>query len=57
MTDKINEQHKQLILDKIPMKRMGTADEIAQMVLFLLSESTNYMTGQKLIIDGGMYMS
>jgi len=57
MTEKINEQHKQLILDKIPMKRMGTADEIAQMVLFLLSESTNYMTGQKLIIDGGMYMS
>ena len=38
---------------KVPMRRMGNKDDIAPSVVFLLSDDSNYMTGQNLIIDGG----
>jgi NAD(P)-dependent dehydrogenase (short-subunit alcohol dehydrogenase family) len=38
---------------KVPMRRMGTPDDIAPAVVFLLSEEASYITGQNLIIDGG----
>ncbi len=40
-------------LDLVPMKRMGTAGEVAQLVLFLLSEESGYITGAEVAIDGG----
>ena len=39
--------------DKIPMKRLGSPEEIAHYVLFLVSEQNTYMTGQNIIVDGG----
>ena len=39
-----------------PMGRLGTADEIAELVVYLSSDETKYMTGQCVAIDGGMTM-
>ena len=40
-------------LQQVPMKRMGTAEEVAQLVLFLLSDESGYITGAEVAIDGG----
>jgi 3alpha(or 20beta)-hydroxysteroid dehydrogenase len=37
----------------VPMKRQGTAEEVAQLVLFLLSDESTYITGSEVAIDGG----
>ena len=39
--------------EKIPSKRMAKADEISQLILFLLSDQSNYINGENIIIDGG----
>ena len=41
-------------VQRIPMKRMGTKEEIAKLVLFLLSDDSSYMTGSEVAIDGGV---
>jgi 3alpha(or 20beta)-hydroxysteroid dehydrogenase len=46
------EQNRQR-LELVPMKRMGTADEVAHLVLFLLSDESGYVTGAEVAIDGG----
>ena len=46
------EQNRQR-LQLVPMKRMGTAEEVASLVLFLLSDESGYMTGAEVAIDGG----
>ena len=56
MTDKLDEKQKKQILDKIPMKRFGNASEIADLVYFLSSEESNYITGQNFHVNGGMLM-
>jgi 3alpha(or 20beta)-hydroxysteroid dehydrogenase len=48
-----SEQNRQR-LQLVPMKRMGTADEVASLVLFLLSEESGYITGAEVAIDGGV---
>jgi 3-oxoacyl-[acyl-carrier protein] reductase len=45
----------QKILEKVPMKRMATVSEIAELVLWLSSEKNTYITGQNIAIDGGFY--
>jgi len=55
MTDKLPEDQKVALASQIPMARLGTADEIAQSVLFLASESGSYITAQTLHVNGGMY--
>ena len=40
-------------LETVPMKRQGTAEEVANLVLFLLSEESGYITGAEVAIDGG----
>ena len=40
-------------LTRVPMNRMGTADEVASLVLFLLSDESGYITGAEVTIDGG----
>jgi 3-oxoacyl-[acyl-carrier protein] reductase len=56
MTDKLNDEMKSNLLRQIPLGRFGQADEIAQLALYLASDASNYMTGQVLHLDGGMYM-
>ena len=56
MTDKLEEKQKNQILEKIPMKRFGKPNEIAELVYFLSGEKSNYITGQNFHINGGMLM-
>ena len=56
MTAELNEKQQEGILSIIPMKRMGTAKEIAAMTAFLASEEAGYITGQVFTVDGGMVM-
>ena len=56
MTDKLDEKQKKLILDKIPMKKFGESNDIAEFVYFLSSDKAAYITGQNFHINGGMLM-
>lgn len=56
MTDALSDKVKEATLANIPLKRYGTAREIAGAVSFLASEAANYITGQVLQVDGGMVM-
>ena len=56
MTDKLNDKQKNVILEKIPMKRFGQSNEIADLVYFLSSDESKYITGQNIHINGGMLM-
>ena len=56
MTNKLNDKQKNVILEKIPMKRFGKSDEIADLVYFLSSDESSYITGQNIHINGGMLM-
>ncbi len=56
MTERLPEEVKRAFLDVIPMKRFGTPEEVARIVLFLLSDAAAYITGQVLGVSGGMYM-
>ena len=44
------------IVDKIPLKRVGKPNDISPIVLFLASDEANYITGQTLVVDGGLFM-
>lgn len=54
MTDKLNEKQVEEALKLVPMKRMGTVDEVAELALFLASDKAGFITGQVFVIDGGM---
>lgn len=54
MTEVLNEELKKSILDKIPMKRMGTTEEVANAALFLASDLSTYVSGQVLSVCGAM---
>ena len=56
MTDVLNEEQKNKILNTIPMKTMGKPSDIANAVLFLASKESSYITGQTLHINGGMFL-
>ena len=56
MTDELTPEQKEMLLKNIPLGRIGKADEIAQATAFLASKAANYITGQVLIIDGGLAM-
>ena len=55
MTDSLPDDQKEALASQIPMGRLGTADEIAKVVLFLSSDGGSYITGQTLHVNGGMY--
>lgn len=54
MTDKLSDNSRKLILDKIPFNRIGTTEDVAKAVIFLASDDARYITGQVLSVDGGM---
>ena len=55
MTASLPDEQKDALASQIPMGRLGTADEVAQAVLFLACDSGSYITGQTLHVNGGMY--
>jgi len=56
MTEALPEKARQELAAQIPMERLGSADDIANAVLFLASDDSAYITGQVLAVNGGMYM-
>ncbi|MDP6892217.1 MAG: 3-oxoacyl-[acyl-carrier-protein] reductase [Verrucomicrobiota bacterium] len=56
MTAVLDEKVRGSIIDRVPMARFGSPEDIANAAIFLAMESTNYMTGQILTVDGGMVM-
>ena len=57
MTEKIDEKFKETIVSKIPSARLGEPDDIANAVLFLASSQSDYVNGETLHVNGGMYMA
>jgi len=57
MTEKIDEKYKELIISKIPSARLGEPGDIANAVLFLTSNQSDYINGETLHVNGGMYMA
>ncbi|MBF0239209.1 MAG: 3-oxoacyl-[acyl-carrier-protein] reductase [SAR324 cluster bacterium] len=55
MTDVLGEERTTQLLERIPLGRLGTGDDIAQAVSFLVSEQASYITGTVLHVNGGMY--
>ena len=55
MTDNLPNDQKEALASQIPMGRLGTADEVANAVLFLAGDGGSYITGQTLHVNGGMY--
>ena len=56
MTDVLNEQTKENILQAIPLKSLGEAEDVANVAYFLASDDAKYITGQVINVDGGMVM-
>ena len=56
MTENLAEENQQQLLNTIPLNRLGTPDDIANLACFLLSEEASYITGQTINVDGGMVM-
>lgn len=56
MTDALNEEQRKAVLSRVPLGRMGDPQEIAHAALFLASSLSDYITGQVLVVDGGMTM-
>tara|TARA_B100001013_G_scaffold82198_1_gene44655 strand:+ start:45 stop:767 length:723 start_codon:yes stop_codon:yes gene_type:complete len=56
MTEQINNKMKEEILKQIPLSRFGRAEEVAQLIEFLITDEASYITGQTIHINGGLYM-
>ena len=56
MTRELSEDNKALMLQQIPLGRLGQAEEIAALVAFLVGEQAGYITGETIHVNGGMYM-
>ncbi|MDD5593527.1 MAG: 3-oxoacyl-[acyl-carrier-protein] reductase [Candidatus Margulisbacteria bacterium] len=56
MTDKLTEDVKKKMMEQIPMARLGQPEDVASAVLFLSGPESDYVTGQVLAVNGGMYM-
>jgi 3-oxoacyl-[acyl-carrier protein] reductase len=57
MTDKVNDDYKNQLKSRIPMDKFGTPQDIANCAAFLSSDLSNYITGQTIHVNGGMYFS
>ena len=57
MTDKISEEFKNILISKIPSGSLGTGEDVSNTVAFLASDMSNYVTGETIHVNGGMYMA
>ena len=57
MTDKINEEFKKMLIEKIPSGDLGSGEDVANCAAFLSSNMSDYITGETIHVNGGMYMS
>ena len=57
MTDKINEEFKKILISKIPSGDLGKGEDVAHCAVFLGSEMSDYITGETIHVNGGMYMA
>ena len=57
MTDKISDEFKKNLLSKIPSGSLGTGEDVSNCVAFLASDMSNYINGETIHVNGGMYMS
>ena len=57
MTDKINEDFKKTLISKIPSGDLGTGEDVSNCVAFLASDMANYINGETIHVNGGMYMA
>jgi 3-oxoacyl-[acyl-carrier protein] reductase len=55
MTAVLSEEVRAAYLEHIPLKRLGQVDDVAEAVAFLASDRANYITGQVLAVNGGLY--
>jgi 3-oxoacyl-[acyl-carrier protein] reductase len=56
MTDELNDKQREVIMQKVPAGRLGTAEEVAAATVFLASAEAAYITGHTLNVNGGMLM-
>ena len=56
MTDQIGEKFKEAIISKIPANRLGNPTDVANAVIFLSSNESDYITGETIHVNGGMYL-
>ena len=57
MTNKINEEFKKTLINKIPSGNLGTGQDVSNCVAFLASDMANYINGETVHVNGGMYMA
>ena len=57
MTDKINDEFKKMLISKIPSGDLGTGEDVSNCVAFLASDLANYINGETIHVNGGMYMA
>ncbi len=57
MTEKIDDKFKEVIISKIPSARLGEPEDVANAVIFLASSQSDYINGETLHVNGGMYMA
>ena len=57
MTDKLNNEYKDLLKSKISLGRFGEPEDVANIVVFLCSDLSDYITGETIHVNGGMYFS
>ena len=57
MTNKINDEYKNILKSRIPLDRFGEPNDVANSVIFLCSDLSDYITGETIHVNGGMYFS
>ena len=57
MTEKLDQKYKDIIISKIPSARLGETYDVANAVLFLCSSQSDYINGETLHVNGGLYMA
>jgi 3-oxoacyl-[acyl-carrier protein] reductase len=57
MTNKINEEFKQILINKIPSGNLGSGEDVSNCVAFLASDMSKYINGETIHVNGGMYMA
>lgn len=56
MTDVLSDKIKEKLLENVPLKKLGSPEDVANLAAFLASDNANYITGQVINVDGGMVM-